>query len=206
MEPMLERFGFKRHGEKWVRHLPWSVGLHTLHDPRGVSIKSAGVTVMNWYEWDTPLSRLKNPTGTPKNPAEQPTMRFFAPAPGQTGTVAVTVEAPHDILDAQIRCMGTIVEAGHQARVDVKIDVGFGGPALLYSITDGAADGFAEITSTVRGRRKFTVVGTLTASKEKYPYARFLTSIPTSRETFWVRGTVLEPAPQVDKLWQSARP
>jgi hypothetical protein len=205
MQPLLEQFGFRMHRDRWVRHVPWSAGLHTLWENGNVSMKHQGMVPMNWYEWDTPLSRKVNPTGKPKNPSEQPTLRFLAPS-GPTGQTAITVEAPNDLLDCQVKAVGTIVEGGHRARVEVRVDVGVGKPHLLYSLDEGTNDGWHNLTALLAGRRRFMVVATLTAGPEKYPYARYLSSLSGSKETFWVRGTVLEPAPEADKLWQSARP
>ena len=47
----------------------------------------------------------------------------------------------------------------------------------------------------------------MTTTQDSYrTYARFLTSLPDSREVFAVRATILRPAPDADRTWLNARP
>ncbi|HYF01004.1 MAG TPA: hypothetical protein VEJ18_18925 [Planctomycetota bacterium] len=201
--PLLETYGFREVKGRWYREQMWSAGIHTLHEPSPFRMSTQGVQIVTWHEADTIQSRLFNPTGkTPPGPSR---LRFFAPT-AKSGSVTLHVEAPNEILDCQVKAAGAVLEKGHGARIEVYLTPEGGKPTLLYAADAGGNEGWHAVTSLVAGKKRFSVTATMTTTVDKYhTYARFLTSLPDSREVFWVRGTVLQPAPEADKVWASAR-
>ena len=133
-------------------------------------------------------------------------MPFMAPSAAQ-GIVTLQVDAPATLADCQLRAVGGVVEQGHGARVEVFLTPEGGKSTTLYSIDQGGNDAWHDISAQVTGKRRFTVSARLTTTKDTYhTYARFLSSLPDSKQVFWVRGTILQPAPDADRVWIGARP
>jgi hypothetical protein len=206
MQPELESFGFKLQGGKWYTRTAWSAGIENLHRAPDFKVSLQGCVLFNWYETDTPNFRLDNPSGKPKDPTVMPRLRFYAPS-ATTGTVNITVEAPGALEDCQVKAVGYIIEKGHGARIEVMITPEGDRTYPLYTADESGSEAFHDVSSMVRGRKKFTVTARLTTQHDKYhTYARFLPSIPEGKETFWVKGSILQAAPDVDRVWMAAKP
>jgi hypothetical protein len=206
MQPELESYGFKFQAGKWYSRITWSAGIENLHRQPDFKVSLQGCNLFNWYEADTPQGRLFNPTGKPKDPAVLPRLRFYAPATN-TGAVHVTVEAPGALEDCHVKAVGQVIEKGHGARVEVMITPDGERTYPLYTVDDVGSEIFHDVSSMMRGKKKFTVTARLTTTVDKFhTYARFLPSLPDGKEVFWVKGTLLQPSPDVDRVWLSARP
>lgn len=205
IQPLLESYGFTEYGGKWHKRTKWSTGIDSLHAPGSFPIKFQGLTIMPWREDDTPQSRDPSLRGR-KTSNEPPRLRFIAPVAAQ-GVVTLSVEAPATLIDCQLRVVGTVIERGHGARVEVILTPDGGKSTTLYNIDDGGNDAWHDIGQQVAGKKRFTVTARLTTTKDSYhTYARFLTSVPETKQIFWARGTVLIPAPDADRVWLGARP
>jgi hypothetical protein len=65
---------------------------------------------------------------------------------------------------------------------------------------------FHDVTAYVRGKQRFTVTARILTIQDKYhAYARFLLSNRDSKQVFWVKGIVLKPAFEFDRVWANAR-
>jgi hypothetical protein len=205
IQPLLQSYGFTEQGGKWFKRVPWQSGIDTLHQPGNFSMRPQGLVIMSWQEDDTPQSRDASLKGR-KTSNAPPRLRFLAPA-AQQGIVTISIEAPALIADAQLRACGGVIERGHGARVEVFLAPDGGKSTVLYNIDEGGNDAWHDITGLVAGKKRFTVSARLTTTKDTYhTYARFLSSLPESKQTFWVRGTILQPAPDADRVWLGARP
>jgi hypothetical protein len=205
IQPLLHAYGFTEVGGKWYRRVKWETGVDTLHRPGSFPMKPQGLGLMAWREDDTPQSRDESLAGR-KTSNEPPRLRFFAPTATQ-GIVTLGVEAPALIADCQLRAVGAVIEGGHGARVEVFLTPDGGKSTTLYSIDQGGNDGWHDVTAQVAGKKRFTVSARLTTKKDSYhTYARFLTSLPESKQVFWARGSVYQPAPEADRIWLGARP
>jgi hypothetical protein len=205
IRPLLEAYGFAEAGGKWFRRAKWETGIDSLHQPGSFPIKLQGLTIMPWREDDTPQSRDESLKGR-KTSNAPPRLRFVAPVATQ-GIVTLDVNAPGLIADCQLRAVGSVVERGHGARVEVFLTPDGGKSMPLYNIDEGGNDAWHDIGPKVTGKKGFTVSARMTTTKDTYhAYARFLMSVPESKQTFWVRGSVLQPAPDADRIWLGARP
>ncbi len=205
MQSELERLGFALHGGKWHTRAAWTAGIDSLHSPGGVKIALSGCLVIPWHESDTPEGRLFNPSGKPKD-GSAPRLRFIGPA-GQTGTVTLTVEAPGEILECQVKATGNVIERQKQGKVECFITPDGATTQPLYSIDQASDERFHDVTSLVRGKKRFQIGARLTTTVDKYQaYSRFLQSLPDAKEVFWVKAVILQPAPEIDKTWAATRP
>lgn len=205
IKPLLEAYGFTESGGRWFKRQRWSTGIDTLHQPGAFPIKAQGLSIVPWREDDTPQSRDDSIRGR-KTSNEPPRLRFLAPTAAQ-GVVTLTVEAPHALADCQVRAVGAVIEKGHNARVEVTLAAEGGKSALLYAVDGGGNDQWHDVTPQVAGRKRFQVTAKLTTTKDAYHmYARFLPSLPESKQVFWVRGTLLVPALDADRVWVGAKP
>lgn len=205
LRPELEALGFVLRQDRWHFPVPWSVTLDSLHDPSpGVRVALAGAAVVAWHEDDTPLSRLVNPTGKPRD-GSPPRLRFVAPT-GTSGAASIAVEPPGEIFECRIKAFGTVVERG-KGTIEVVVTPEGGEPHRLYALDQGSHESFVDVTAALRGARRFGVTARMTTTNDAYrTYARFLASLPDSREVFAVRAAVLRAAPDADRTWANARP
>jgi hypothetical protein len=121
--------------------------------------------------------------------------------------VTLSVEAPALIADCQLRAVGAVIEKGHGGRVEVFLTPDGGKSTTLYNVDNGGDDGWHDVGGQLTGKKRFTVSARMSTTKDTYhTYARFLPSLPESKQVFWVRGTVLQPAPDADRVWLGARP
>ncbi len=206
MQPELEAFGFKLQAGKWYSRVGWAAGIENLHRQPDFKVSLQGCALFNWYESDTPNFRLDNPSGKPKDPTVMPRLRFYAPS-AATGAVNITVEAPAALEECRVKAVGYIVEKGHGARIEVMLTPEGDRTYPLYTADDSGNEAYHDVSNMVRGKRRFLVTARLTTKTDKYhTYARFLPSIPESKEVFWVKGTILQPASDVDRVWRAAKP
>jgi hypothetical protein len=203
----LEAMGFSQQGNHWYSKATWSTAIDTLHAPTPGSIRMSmsGCQIFTWHEGDTPEARLTNPSGKPKD-GSAPRLRFLAPT-SSTGSVTLTVEAPEDFLECKVKALGMVVDRLKQGKVECYITPEGASTQTLYSIDTGPNELYHDITSLVRGKRRFALTVRLTTTMDKYQaYARFLPSVPGDKEAFCVKATILQPAPDVDKTWANTRP
>jgi hypothetical protein len=205
LRPELEALGFVLRKDRWYSRVPWSLTFDSLHRPSpDVRITPAGAAVVAWHEEDTPLARLVNPTGKPPD-GSPPRLRFLAPT-GASGAASIAVECPGEIFECRIKAVGTVVQKG-KGTVEVVVVPEGGTSHRLYMLDQGSHESFVDATAALQGARRFTVTGRMSTTLDGYrTYARFLTSLPDSREVFAVRATVLRPEPDVDRTWLNTRP
>lgn len=205
VRPLLESYGFVEQGGRWFTRESWEAGIDTLHQPGSFPLKLQGLAVTPWREDDTPQSRDPSLKGR-KTSNDAPRLRFLAPTATQ-GIATLSVEAPHTLVDCQLRAVGVVIEAGHGGRVEVFLTPEGSSSKTLYTIDQGGNDAWHDITPHVAGKKRFTVSARLSTTKDSYhAYARFLNSLPESKQVFWARGTVLKPSPDADRVWLGARP
>jgi hypothetical protein len=196
----LQNAGYVRNGDHWFTREPWTAVIDTLHSPSPVRMTMSGCEMFTWHEGDTPEARLIDPTG--KKIAGSPQrLRFLAPS-GQTGTVTLSVEAPGEFYECQLRVSASCIERLNQGKVECLLTPEGTPSQTLYSITQASDVTLRDITSMVRGKRRFSVTVRMTTVVDKYhTYARLFQSLPDSKEVFLVQAVLLTPAPDMDKTW-----
>jgi hypothetical protein len=198
----LQNAGYVRNGDRWFTREPWTAVIDTLHSPSPVRMTMSGCELFNWHEGDTPEARLIDPTMKKINAAPQ-RLRFLAPS-GPTGTVTLTVEAPGEFLECHLRVSASVIERLNQGKVECLVTPEGTPSQELYSITQASDVSLHDVTSMVRGKRRFSVTVRMTTVVDKYhTYARLFQSLPDSKEVFLVKAVLLTPAPDMDKTWAS---
>ena len=197
----LQKDGFVHRVKGWFIPTAWEVSIDNLHSPSKMRISQKGAKIFTWEEGDTPNSRAIDSVrlkGLGKR------LRFFAPS-GGSGSVTIAVEAPGEILECDVKATSQIIALGGAAKIEVFVKPGNRGTSLvrLYGINQGRNEQFHGV-SQLRGSTRFTVTALMTTTHDSYhTYARFLPCIPETREVFVIRGKVLRPAPDIDKIWES---
>jgi hypothetical protein len=201
-KPELESMGFILKNNRWFARAAWEDGFDSLHQPGKAKISMSGTVVMPWHEQDTPKYRLDNPSGKPRD-GSAPRLRFFAPTAVQ-GIVNIALEAPGEIVEVQVKALGGVLDEGPmgKARVETWVTPQGGRSHVLYDLTSGKDDAWHDVSAVLRGAKKFTLSSRLSTVKDSYhAYARFLPSVPESKGVFGVKGVVLRPDPEIDRIW-----
>jgi hypothetical protein len=134
-----------------------------------------------------------------------PNMKFIAPTAAQ-GLASILVDAGGEIVECQVRASGAIIDSKQNARLECFVTPDGGQSQVLYDINKGGDATFHDVTKFVRGKTKFTVTARMVTVQDKFgTYSRFLTSNKDSTQVFWVKGVVLKPAGEFDRVWASAR-
>ncbi len=205
LQAQLQAVGYIIKGDHWYSKEIWTSGIDTLHTAAGLRMSMSGCQVYSWHEGDTPQARLFNPTGKPKD-GSAPRLRFIAPT-GATGTVTISVEAPGELFECHVKAVGNVVERQKQGKIECYLTPDGTSTQTLYTIEEASDETFHDITSLVHGKKKFVISARLNTTVDKYStYARFLQSLPDAKEVFWVKGTILQPAPDIDRTWANTRP
>lgn len=208
---ILSKMGFVRKPDgRWHGKAPWAAAIDNLHQPGAFQYSTADCKVVTMHEGDTPLARFTNTAAQAGAYKGEPRLKLLAPA-GKSGSVAIPVEAPGEILSCQVRAV-SIVVAHHEDRakkmgkVEVAVAPEGGRGATLYSKDDFGDTDWHDVTEHVRGKRKFTVTAKMTTVIDKWhAWAQFLPGGPDARESFGVRGFVLQPAAEIDRLWNALK-
>lgn len=197
----LESMGFVLRKDKWYSKVPWSAGLDSLYRPPSLPMKLTGTAVMDWHEADTPIYRKDE---KPKKLGALD-LKFVAPTAAQ-GLATIAVEAPGEILECQVKASGYVLEEAKSARIECFLTAEGGKSEVLYDITGKSDFNFHDVTLYVRGKQKFTVTARMQTVVDKYQtYARYLPSNKDTSQVFWVKGVVLKPASEFDRVWASAK-
>ncbi len=201
----LEAMGFTLRGNHWLAKALWEDGIENLHNPGKLKLSLSGAIVMAWHEQDSPKFRLLNPTGKPKD-GSPPRLRFIAPTAAQ-GLATITLEAPGEIVDLQIRAVGGVLDEGPRGvHLETWVTPEGGRSHVLYDIDSGSNQNWHDVSGPLRGKRKFAVTSRMTTVKDTYhAYSRFLYGLPESKDVFGVRGTVLKAAPEIDRIWATLK-
>jgi hypothetical protein len=201
----LESMGFTLRGDRWLGKAHWEEGFDSLHDPGKAKISFSGTQVMPWHEQDSPKYRLLNPTGKPKD-GKPPRLRFIAPTAAQ-GMASILIEAPGEIVECQIRAGGGVLtEAPKGCRLEVWVNPEGAKSHLLYELDQGSDSTWHDVSVPAKGRKRLTVTARITTVKDAFHgYSRFLPSVPESKDVFGVKGTVLKPSPEIDRIWATLR-
>jgi hypothetical protein len=197
----LESMGFVLRGSKWYSKVQWSTGFDTLWRPSSLKSNLNGTVVMDWHESDTPLYRMDpKPKGL-----GQIDLKFIAPT-GQQGLASIAIDAGGEIVECQVKACGGLIEEKPGARIECFVTGEGGRSEVIYDITKGADMAFHDVTPQVRGKQRFTVTARILTIQDKYhTYARFLPSNKDSKQVFWVKGVVLKPASEFDRVWAGAK-
>ncbi len=201
LKARLEEMGFVLREGKWFQKVSWGTGINTLYRSSEVKWTGQGVAIMTAREGESQLAVLTRTQIRPGGAREM----FLCPT-GPTGTVSISVEAPGEIVECRVRATGCVVERDRMGRIEVALMPEGGKLIPLYSIDSLSNGEYFDVTDALRGKRRFTVSARLTTTNDKFhTYARFLPSLPDTTEAFWVKGTVLQPAPEIDASWAGAR-
>ncbi len=201
LQAKLEELGFVLKDGKWFQKVPWSTGIHTLYHSSDVKWTGQGVAIMTAREGESALAVFTKANIRPGGAREM----FLCPT-ATTGTVTIGVSAPGDIVDCRVKATGFIVERERQGKIEVALMPEGGKLVPLYAVDTMGNGEYHDVTEAVKGRRRFTVSARLTTTADKFhTYARFLPSLPDTTEAFWVKGSVLQPSPEIDKAWAEAR-
>jgi hypothetical protein len=215
----LESRGFAYRSGRWHQRMPWTVKLDTLHKPVPFKVEFKRSGVLERPEGDSPLRTLTGEVDQLKV-GERRTERFMGAVSGGNrvgsfGIVTFTIDAPGEIVACQLKANGYVfIKSGVLAdvterlnRITVCVKDASGKDAEVYSI-EFASDGvFHDITKHVKGSKRVTVVTTIENTPDKFgTYARFLRSFPETTDVFVVKGQILKPAPEADKLWAQRTP
>jgi hypothetical protein len=157
--------------------------------------------VFDWHEADTLIYRLDD-----KPRKLGPTdLKFIAPAQ-QQGTVTILVEAPGELLECSVRATGVVIAEKKGGRIECFLTAEGGKSEVLYDISANSDLASHDVTRYVRGKQKFTVTARMMTVKDQYhTYARFLPSNKDTTQAFWVKGVVLKPASEFDRLYADAK-
>lgn len=198
----LESMGFVLRKDKWFSKVKWETGIDNLWKPSSLKSNQNGTAVMDWHEADTPRYRLDD---KPKK-LGAPDLKFVAPT-GTQGLCTIVVEAPGEIVECQVRACGAMLdERPGNARIECFLTAENGRAEVLYDITSKADFNWHDVSLQTRGKQKFTVTARMLTVQDKYhTYARFLPSNKDTTQVFWVKGVVLKPAGEFDRVWANAR-
>ena len=166
-----------------------------------LKIAHNGTQVFDWHEGDTPLYRRDD---KPKKlgPLD---LKFIAPVQ-QQGNVTILVEAPGELVECSVRATGAIIEDKSGGRIECFLTAEGGKSEVLYDISSKADFATHDVTRYVRGKSKFTVTARMMTVKDQYhTYARFLPSNKDTTQAFWVKGVVLKPASEFDRVYADAK-
>lgn len=201
LQARLEELGFVLRDGKWFQKVAWSTGIHTLYQSSDVKWTGQGVAIMTARAGESALAVFTNTPISSLGPREM----FLCPT-GATGTVSISVTAPGEIVECKVKAAGAVVERDRLGRIEAALMPEGGNLVPLYTIDQMGNGEFIDVTEAVRGKRRFTVSVRMTTKVDKFhTYARFLPSLPDTRESFWVRGSVLQPAPEIDRSWAGAK-
>jgi hypothetical protein len=202
LQAKLEDLGFVLQGGKWFQKVQWSAGIHTLYQSAEVKWTGQGVAIMTARVGES-LPALY--TSKPPLPSSGPQEMFLCPT-GTVGTVSIGVTAPGDLVECKVRASGVVVERDRLGRIEAALMAEGGKLVPLYSIDMMGNGDYYDVTEAVKGKRRFTVSVRMTTTADKFhTYARFLPSLPDTKESFWVKGVVLQPAPEIDRSWSNAK-
>lgn len=197
----LEGMGFVLKKEKWYTKVPWSTGLDSLYKPSSLKSNLNGTAIMDWIEADTPLYRTDD---KPKK-LGPPNLKFIAPT-GAQGLASILIEAPGEIVECEVRAVGFIIEDKPGARIECFITPEGGRSETLYDVTKKGDTTFHDVTKFCRGKSKFTITARMSTVQDSYKtYARFLPSNKDTTQVLWVKGIVLRPVTEFDRVWNAAR-
>lgn len=197
----LESMGFVLRGAHWFSKVPWSTGIDSLYHAGPLKLNLNGTSVMDWHVADTPIYRLDDKP-KPLGPLD---LKFVAPT-GPAGLCTIAVEAPGEIIECQVRASGEIIEDKQGGRIECFLTAEGGRSEVLYDISKKADLIFHDVTMYTRGKTKFTVTARILTVMDKYhTYARYLPSAKSTTQAFWVKGVVLKPAAEFDRLWAEAK-
>ena len=105
-----------------------------------------------------------------------------------------------------MRAVGGLIEEKPGARIECFVTAEGGRSEILYDISKGADTAFHDVTAHVRGKQRFTVTARILTIKDNYhAYARWLLSNKDSKQVFWVKGVVLKPASEFDRVYADAK-
>jgi hypothetical protein len=198
----LESMGFVLRGTHWFSKVPWATGIDSLHKGGSLKLVHSGTQVFDWHEGDTPLYRRDE---KPKKFTGAPELKFIAPTQAN-GSATILVEAPGEILECSVRATGTIVEEKSGGRIECFLTAENGKSEVLYDISGKVDMAFHDATLYVRGKTKFTVTARMFTVKDGFhTYARWLPSNKDTSQAFWVKGVVLKPAAEFDRLYADAK-
>ncbi|HEV3027872.1 MAG TPA: hypothetical protein VG457_09885, partial [Planctomycetota bacterium] len=197
----LESMGFVLRNGRWFSKVPWSTGMESLQKGGPLKIVHNGTQVFDWHEADTPLYRRDD---KPKK-LNAPDLKFIAPTQ-VSGSATVLVEAPGEILECSVRATAAIIEDKSGGRIECFLTAEGGKSEVLYDLSSKSDYTFHDVTLYVRGKHKFTVTARMFTVKDAFhTYARWLPSNKDTSQTFWVKGVVLQPASEFDRLYSDAK-
>jgi hypothetical protein len=200
LQSRLEDLGFVLQNGKWFQKVSWSTGIHTLYQSADVKWTGQGVAIMTARVGESSLSVR------PDRPVVPGPLEMFICPTGASGTVSIAVAAPGDIVECKVKAASVVVERDRQGRIEAALMPEGGKLVPLYTIDMMGNGEFVDVTESVKGKRRFTVSVRMTTKVDKFhTYTRFLPSLPDTRESFWIRGTVLQPAPEIDRSWSNAK-
>lgn len=198
----LESMGFVLRGARWYSRVPWATGMDSLQKGGPVKVAHNGTQVYDWHEGDTPLYRLDEKMKKFTGP---PDLKFIAPTQA-SGSATILVEAPGEILECSVRADGLIIEAKSGGRIECFLTAENGKSEVLYDISSKADMAYHDATLYVRGKTKFAVTARMFTVKDGFhTYARWLPSNKDTSQAFWVKGVVLKPASEFDRLYADAK-
>jgi hypothetical protein len=197
----LESMGFVLRGNKWYSKVVWQTGIDSLWRPSALKSNLNGTAVVDFHEADTPYYRKDDkPKGL--GPID---LKFIGPT-GAQGLATIGVDAGGEIVECEVRACGAMVEEMPGCRIECFLTPEGGRSETLYDIAKGADLSFHDVTKYVRGKQRFTVTGRLQTVQDKYhAYTRFLYCNKETTQVFWVKGIVLKPAGEFDRLWANAK-
>jgi len=197
----LESMGFVLRGSQWYSKVAWSTGIDSLQKGGPIKLVHNGTQVFDWHEADTPLYRRDD---KPKK-LNAPDLKFIAPTQ-VNGSATLLVEAPGEILECSVRATAAIVEDKSGGRVECFLTAEGGKSEVLYDLNSKSDYNFHDVTLYVRGKHKFTVTARMFTVKDGFhTYARWLPSNKDTAQAFWVKGVVLKPASEFDRLYAEAK-
>jgi hypothetical protein len=126
------------------------------------------------------------------------------PAARAKGTATIDIEAPGPILECRVVAAGSVEEG--RGSIEVSALVNGRPPGRLYRLASGARRDAADITPTVAGARKFTLVAEieteLAAGPDGRPrgFAFFLPGEAKDPDPLSIEGKVAEPRPDLTRL------
>jgi len=187
-ELLLSR-GFVLLNGQWCRKRAWT-SAPPVHgrDRRGITLTHADTFAV----YDSRLEKIADPFSKIEVQVKRftPRSHYFGAIDGE---VSVVVEAPHDLFECQVRAAGAVAGEG-SLEVWLRVDA-TGERRKLYELSKGASEEFHDVSSFLRGRRRFTVIASLKSRDDgrERTAARFLPSDAADGAPLEVRGQAAEP-------------
>ncbi len=206
---LLDR-GFVVADGQWCRAVPWKWAPREYWANRSLAVGGRDVAVQSFDEVRVEAAYDLDQMKVVQVRRSIPRFHYVGPvlpktpAPLAKGSAVIEIEAPGPILECRVLA-AAMVEDG-RGSVEVSALVNGRPPGRLYRIASGARREAADVTGTVQGARKFSLVAEIETELavapdgRLRPFAFFLPGDAKDLEPLAIEGKIAEPQPDLTRL------